>query len=889
MRHPQSNDRAVSTQLSHVFGIAMTAILITVVLTGATTHVQNERTSVVQTQLDTVGDRLASEIERVDELGRQGGDVSVRTSVQPTLSGQEYDVQLATGSACDTSNFHTDTCLVLETVDMGLSNKVPLNISNGVTMEGHGGGVYTLGVAGSASQERTSARVNRPLRIGVGESFQVNRFGSVLDASNRPPIARFHFTPGVPRTGDPIRFSATRSFDQDGDITDYRWDFDNDGTIDAVGENVSRELGPGPHTVRLEIRDNEGATSNVTEYLRVSGLAYAGDLSSTSEGAPDFDEGALNFTVQNFYAEEIEVKQVLINPTDDSLTTLENNCNTATECPFGHGDNIEEVMFDRNGTGPRAESMTAVDESIPPGGLIVDLDQPLRLDKNESAEVWVGAFQGVSDLDDKEFELGVRYEVDGHTNSTVFTDVVGSPNIDNFWIKTGSGASGDAVEAMIVSDRKLQHVEIETGGDLGGTESVTGLSAYRQPAPPGQFVYEINLDPSLPSGVVKANLTVAESTSGVSAFETRGPKSINRTIVILDGDYVWDDGGDWDAGTVTDGLVVHDTVGDRSEDVVRIGYPREDQGGSGLRGYWHLDGTPFDGSFYGNDGSDVGNPGTGLGIHGTRSYVFDGSDDYVDVATLDDVHDETSSLSFWIKTTQPGDWNFWEAPGIAGIEEGGGADDIFWGWIDISGRIGIQAGNGDSAMSDDPIDDGAWHHVVLTYRSSDGQAKIYVDGEHQETETTASGPVGNSFSSLGRIEDTAGSPEYFEGQLDEVRSYNRVLTDADVERLYDASGSYETGWKSGSEPLGPSNATLQYHAEVPSSTSMNVTVLADTDGDGVVDRRSDTIDLQDGQRSVAVTGLGNATATNFKLEIEVNSGSALKTPVLRQIGIRRQT
>ncbi len=54
----------------------------------------------------------------------------------------------------------------------------------------------------------------------------------------------------------------------------------------------------------------------------------------------------------------------------------------------------------------------------------------------------------------------------------------------------------------------------------------------------------------------------------------------------------------------------------------------------------------------------------------------------------------TATLATWIRTNQIGNNTFWQAPGITGVEQGGGADDIFWGWIDGSGRIGMGAGNG---------------------------------------------------------------------------------------------------------------------------------------------------------------------------------------------------
>ena len=43
----------------------------------------------------------------------------------------------------------------------------------------------------------------------------------------------------------------------------------------------------------------------------------------------------------------------------------------------------------------------------------------------------------------------------------------------------------------------------------------------------------------------------------------------------------------------------------------------------------------------------------------------------------------------WIKTTQVGTVNAWTSPGITGIEDGGADNDVFWGFIDNTGRIGV--------------------------------------------------------------------------------------------------------------------------------------------------------------------------------------------------------
>jgi len=887
-----SSTRAESTQLSHLFGIAMTAILITVVLTGGADYVDDQRADVAEQQLETIGNRLASELERVDELGQEGARATVRTRVQARVSGENYDVNVSAGDACRTENFDADRCLVLETVDGDASATVPLNVSSDLSLEQEGGGVLLLGVAGSGDREGTATVVDRQLRIGVARDFESNRFGSVTDPTNRPPVAKVDFSPGNPRSSDPVRFSAAESFDPDGTVVTYKWDFDGDGSFDALGRNVSRNLAAGPQRVKLQVVDNEGALTNATAVLRVSGVAYEGDLGDTDEGTGN-SEGAISFSVTNEWATDadssIEITHVLIEPKWDNPTELghpiENDCGGGTPCPYGSASNDEEVVVDAGLDGGEAEGIGPIDHDpdrdgeteIADSGVIVELDEPVSLFSGESARIWVGAFEDETDLSGREFDLGVRYEVDGKRNSTTFTDVAGSPNIETYRLETG--ADNEDVEAVIVSDKELDTIRIDLGGDLSGTEDESGVTTTERPD--GRYEHRLFLGSLPDGGVAKANLTVAENDS-VPAFETRGSKSINRSFALLDGEYVWSSTADWDNSFAWDG-VVHDSVGSRQPDTIRLGYPTSSEFGSSLAGYWHFDGSAEDASGNGLDGTESG-VGTGFGVFGTPSYSF-GSGDHVEVPGIDGIHSGTSSLSTWIRTSSEGDDTFWAAPGITGVEETGGGNDIFWGWIDGTGQIGVQAGDDSGSQSPTAVDDGQWHHVVLTYRASDGNSRVFVDGELVDEERTATGGTTTPFSSIGRIEDTGGTTDYFNGQIDEVRSYDRVLTSDEAEDLAEPNGTIRTGWKNGSTALDASQLSVQYSADIPIGTAINVTVHADTSGDGSIDRTSDTVTLEPGRNSVPVEGFGSFDASRYKLVIDLKTVAPTKTPVVYQIGV----
>lgn len=172
-----------------------------------------------------------------------------------------------------------------------------------------------------------------------------------------------------------------------------------------------------------------------------------------------------------------------------------------------------------------------------------------------------------------------------------------------------------------------------------------------------------------------------------------------------------------------------------------------------------------------------------------RAGSFDGVDDYIEVANLSDSLNGTASLVFWIRTTQVGNDISWQAPGIAGYEVAGGTDDIFWGWLDATGHIGLGTGDMYGARSTTVVNDGSWHHVVLTRNAVNGAYTIYVDGTLERSGTLASGVVGSSYSSFGRVEDSAGTPLHFSGDLDEVYIFDGVIDSTKVNELLNDSRS----------------------------------------------------------------------------------------------------
>lgn len=206
---------------------------------------------------------------------------------------------------------------------------------------------------------------------------------------------------------------------------------------------------------------------------------------------------------------------------------------------------------------------------------------------------------------------------------------------------------------------------------------------------------------------------------------------------------------------------------------------------------WHFDEPSWDGSL--NEVIDNRGNINGFSVNGANTInsgqvcgaaSFDGTDDYLTMADIDTPLSSTASLSFWIKTSQSGHNTMWTAPGITGVEQAGGGNDIFWGWLDLNGRIGITTANGNKAQSTAPINNNTWQHIVLTRNSTSGRIEVYVNGTLNSSVIGTQGDITTAFNSIGRIEDTGGTPRYLSGQLDEMLIFASVINADQVTSIY---------------------------------------------------------------------------------------------------------
>ncbi|WP_440990813.1 PKD domain-containing protein [Haloarchaeobius baliensis] len=110
-----------------------------------------------------------------------------------------------------------------------------------------------------------------------------------VTTENVPPTAAFAPSSFVVDAGDTVTFDASNATDADGRVVEYRWDFDGDGTTDAVTAGPTTD-----HTYddtanispMLEVVDDDGATDRIS--LPLDPAVPPGD-----EPGGDDDEGFL--------------------------------------------------------------------------------------------------------------------------------------------------------------------------------------------------------------------------------------------------------------------------------------------------------------------------------------------------------------------------------------------------------------------------------------------------------------------------------------------------------------------------------------------------------------------------------------------------------------------
>ncbi|MEA2067751.1 MAG: LamG-like jellyroll fold domain-containing protein, partial [Verrucomicrobiota bacterium] len=195
-----------------------------------------------------------------------------------------------------------------------------------------------------------------------------------------------------------------------------------------------------------------------------------------------------------------------------------------------------------------------------------------------------------------------------------------------------------------------------------------------------------------------------------------------------------------------------------------------------------FEGDTLDASGNGNDGTPAGGYAFVSG-RDSQCLEFNGTDSYVSIPRT--VSNEFT-IAFWMRADTAGAESgtppqWWQGSGLVDGEVAGGIAADFG--VALRGtNVAFGVGGTDMTLfSQTGMADGQWRHVAATRNSVTGEIELFIDGK---SEVHAVGPAGKKDApSMLRIGSLQTGVNFFNGQLDDVRIYNRVLEAAEIQDL----------------------------------------------------------------------------------------------------------
>ena len=164
---------------------------------------------------------------------------------------------------------------------------------------------------------------------------------------------------------------------------------------------------------------------------------------------------------------------------------------------------------------------------------------------------------------------------------------------------------------------------------------------------------------------------------------------------------------------------------------------------------------------------------------------FDNTDERI---TMANVAPDDFSISFWMRTTRAFPLTANPPTGLAIInaDSPGAATDFLIAGTQENGlsRISFQTGLGSGGANQilhatSAVNTGNWVHVTCTRAKSTGEMKIYINGSLEATRTGSLATLSaNPVLCIGATPGNAGTS--YEGDLDQIRIYNRALSATEV-------------------------------------------------------------------------------------------------------------
>lgn len=185
--------------------------------------------------------------------------------------------------------------------------------------------------------------------------------------------------------------------------------------------------------------------------------------------------------------------------------------------------------------------------------------------------------------------------------------------------------------------------------------------------------------------------------------------------------------------------------------------------------------------YAGTNEGEIVNSSYVTGVSDSTALRFDGTgDDMVDVGTFNGMSDSELTVAMWVKCD---DGETESALSYAVDSQDN--EIVVYNLSAYKFHLG-----GPAVQTDVNFCTGEYTHLATTWRSSDGAVTVYKDGQPVATGSVSSGHslTDSGYLVLGAEQDSVGGGfkdgQAYNGDLDDVRVYNRVLSDSEVEQVY---------------------------------------------------------------------------------------------------------
>lgn len=201
---------------------------------------------------------------------------------------------------------------------------------------------------------------------------------------------------------------------------------------------------------------------------------------------------------------------------------------------------------------------------------------------------------------------------------------------------------------------------------------------------------------------------------------------------------------------------------------------------SGEVARWTGDGNALD-SIGTNHGTLQNGTTFGPALFG-QGFVVDGVNDYVNVPDAPAISFTSAfTLAAWVNPTAP---NNGVLQGVVSKPRPGAGTGYRLAVINGSVNIGLNNGGTNCTLTSSPsLVAGQWALITVSFNS--GSLKAYLNGALFGTASCSFSSVQDSTEPLYIGRELATLNRYFTGTIDQVRAFNRALTDPEVNNLYD--------------------------------------------------------------------------------------------------------